>query len=178
MEQLNCRLQIKSLDEQGRFSGLASVYGNVDLGGDVVEPGAFSRTLKARGSEVPILYQHNMREPIGLGKLTDTPSGLQIDGKLVLSVARAKEAYDLMREKVLKGLSIGYDVVRSGSDLKSGARRLLELKLFEVSLVTLPMNELAIVSMVKSNRSLPASSILELRELIRDCRKTWSSNGQ
>ena len=175
METFNAKLQIKSLDEQGRFVGLASVYGNLDLGGDVVEPGAFSRTLKARGSEVPIMYQHNLREPIGLGKLTDTASGLQIEGKLVLTVARAREAFDLMRERVLKGLSIGYDVVRS--DVKSGARRLLELKLFEVSLVTLPMNELATVSSVKNNHPLAQSSILELQELIRDCRKSWSFNG-
>jgi len=175
MEQLNCRLQIKSLDEQGRFSGLASVYGNVDLGGDVVTVGAFSRTLAAKGNEVPILYQHNLKEPIGLGKLTDTALGLQIEGKLVLSVTKAREAYDLMREKVLKGLSIGYDSVKS--DVKDGIRYLRELKLYEVSLVTIPMNELATVSAAKSNRPLAESSILELRELIRGCRKSWRSNG-
>ena len=49
MEHLNVKLQVKSLDEAGKFSGLASVYGNVDLGGDVVEPGAFTKAIADRG---------------------------------------------------------------------------------------------------------------------------------
>src|SRR6266566_5269881 len=60
------RLQIKSLDEAGRFVGLASTYGNVDLGGDVVEPGAFQKTITDRGGEVPLLFAHDSRQPIGL----------------------------------------------------------------------------------------------------------------
>src|SRR6266496_3270367 len=134
MEQLNCKLQIKSITEQGQFQGLASVYGNVDLGNDIVMPGAFAKTLADRGGEVPVLFAHDMRQPVGLGKLTDTAAGLQISGQLVLSVGKAKEAYDLLRAKVLRGLSIGYDTVKS--DFVNGARRLLEVKLFEVSLVT------------------------------------------
>ena len=43
------KLEIKSISDQGIFKGLASVYGNVDLGGDVVEPGAFARTLAHKG---------------------------------------------------------------------------------------------------------------------------------
>ena len=175
MENLNVKFEVKSLDEQGRFSGLASVYGNVDQGGDVVTAGAFSRTLAAKGNEIPILYQHNLKEPIGLGRLTDTASGLQIDGQLVLEVSRAKEAYALMKAKVLKGLSIGYDSVKS--DVKDGIRYLRELKLHEVSVVTLPMNELAMVSAVKATHPLAASSIIQLQELIRDCRKSWRANG-
>jgi len=175
METLSVKLNVKSLSEAGQFQGLASVFGNVDLGGDVVVSGAFKRTLAARGGEVPILWQHDQRSPIGLGKLQETSSGLMVEGQLVMSVARAKEAFDLMRARVLKGLSIGYDVVRE--DIKGGIRYLQELKLFEVSLVSFPMNELAMVSAVKSNRPLAASSLLELQELIKNCRKTWSSNG-
>jgi hypothetical protein len=63
------------------------------------------------------------------------------------------------------------------SDYKDGVRYLRELKLFEVSLVVMPMNELATVSAVKSGRPLAQSSILELQELIRNCRKSWSPNG-
>jgi uncharacterized protein len=172
MQNLTCKFEVKSLDEQGRFSGFASVYGNKDLGDDVVMPGAFTRTLQARGAEVPILFAHDMKQPVGLGKLTDTPAGLQIDGKLVLEVSRAKEAYALMKAKVLKGLSIGYDTVKS--DVKDGMRYLRELKLYEVSLVTVPMNELATISAVKSNHPLALSSIIELRDAIRACRKGWS----
>jgi HK97 family phage prohead protease len=96
------------------------VYGNVDLGGDVVMPGAFTKSLQDRGGEVPVLFAHDMRQPVGLGKLMDTASGLQIEGQLVLSVGKAKEAYDLLKAKVLRGLSIGYDAVKT--DFANGAR--------------------------------------------------------
>jgi uncharacterized protein len=171
MDQLNCKFEIKQLDEQGRFVGLASTYSlTPDLGGDIVTKGAFTRTLQARGNEVPILYQHNLKEPIGLGRLTDTASGLQIDGQLVLEVSRAKEAYALMKAKVLKGLSIGYDSIKS--DVKDGIRYLRELKLYEVSLVTIPMNELATVAAVKSHDALE-QPIMKFGELLADARKAW-----
>ena len=170
MEQLNCRLQVKSLDEQGRFSGLASTYGNIDLGMDIVMPGAFQKTLQDRGGEVPVLWSHNLSTPIGLGKLKDTAQGLMIEGQLVLSVSKAREAYDLMRAKVIRGLSIGYDAVKS--QVVDGARRLLELKLYEVSLVTFPMNPMATVTSVKTDNNFNAE-IFRLREMIRQCREGW-----
>ena len=55
------RFQIKSLSADGSFEGLAAVYGNVDLGGDVIEPGAFNKTLAEKNFEVPILWQHDMQ---------------------------------------------------------------------------------------------------------------------
>jgi HK97 family phage prohead protease len=146
MEQLNVKLQVKSLDEQGRFIGLASVYGNVDLGGDVVEPGAFAKTIQDRGGEEPLLFAHDTRQPIGLAKLRDTNLGLLIEGELVLDVPKARETYSLLKHKVLRGLSIGYDLIKS--DIVNGVRR--ELKLFEVSVVVVPMNELATVTAVKA----------------------------
>jgi uncharacterized protein len=170
METLSVKLNVKSLDEQGRFAGLASVFGNVDLGGDVVVAGAFSKSLSDRGSEVPILWQHDTRSPIGLGKLKETNSGLLIEGQLVMSVSRAREAYDLMKARVLKGLSIGYDTVKS--DVQGGIRYLKELKLFEVSLVSIPMNEMATVQMVKGSSNLDAH-IRQLADEIRNAREAW-----
>jgi uncharacterized protein len=136
------------LDVQGRFTGLASVYGNMDLGGDVVEPGAFAKTIQDRGGEVPLLFAHDTRQPIGLAKLRDTNLGLLIEGELVLDVPKARETYTLLKHKVLRGLSIGYDLIKS--DIVNGVRRLRELKLFEVSVVVVPMNELATVTAVKA----------------------------
>jgi HK97 family phage prohead protease len=170
MEQLNLKLQVKTLDEQGRFAGLAAVYNNVDLGGDVIVPGAFQKTLQDRGGEVPILFAHDSRQPVGLGKLSDTAAGLAIEGQLVLEVGKAKEAYSLLKAKVLRGLSIGYDAIKS--DYKDGVRYLRELKLFEVSLVVMPMNELATVSAVKSNADLE-QPIRQFREMLAAARKAW-----
>jgi hypothetical protein len=160
MKYRDLEIEIKDIGESdGTFVGLASVYGNEDLGGDIVVPGAFQKTLQDRGGEVPLLWQHNMREPIGIGKLADTPKGLEIQGKLVLSVARAKEAYDLLKNRVIKGLSIGYDTVRD--EIKDKKRLLKELKLWEVSVVTFPMNELANVQSVKSEDVLARLEALE-----------------
>lgn len=138
---------LKSANEDGTFVGIASVYGNTDLQGDVVDKGAFAKSLTERGNEVPILWQHDPRTPIGLGTLTDTPKGLQIAGKLSLGTEKGRDAYELLKDGVIKGLSIGYDVVKQ--KFQNGARHLQELALFEVSAVTFPANEEALVGSVK-----------------------------
>jgi uncharacterized protein len=93
------------------------------------------------------------------------------NGQLALSMSKARKAFDLMKARLLKGLSIGYDIVRS--DVKDGVRRLLELKLYEVSLVTLPMNELATVSAVKSEDDNLEPQIRQFQQLLAECRKSW-----
>ena len=143
------KLEIKEFGEQGTFTGLASVYGNKDLGGDVVEQGAFTKTIADKGGEVPILWQHDSREPIGMAKLMDSSEGLRIIGELAIdSSPVALKAYGLIKKRILKGLSIGYDVIRD--EVKDKTRLLKELKLWEISLVTFPMNELATVNSVKA----------------------------
>lgn len=154
-------LEIKSFEEDGSFEGFASVYGNVDLGGDSVEVGAFAKTLKEK-SEVPILWEH--REVIGRGVLVDTPTGLVIKGKLTLAVQRASEAYALMKDGAAKGLSIGYQTIKD--EWKNGIRHLRELKLHEVSITALPMNELALVTAIKAGRKLSSMSRAEIESAI------------
>ncbi len=154
------KLEIKEFGNDGVFTGMASVYGNRDLGGDVVEAGAFSKTLSEKNGEVPILWQHDMREPIGIGKLSDSADGLQIKGELALESPTAVKAYGLLKRGVLKGLSIGYDTIRD--EVKDKVRYLKELKLWEVSIVTFPMNELATVQSVKQIEDAK----LELSEFI------------
>jgi HK97 family phage prohead protease len=147
MRQKHFKFQIKELTTEGTFTGMAAVYGNVDLGGDVIDPGAFTKTIADKGGEVPILWQHNPREPIGIGRVSDSKEGLAITGELVLDAPQAKTAYALMKKNVLRGLSIGYDTV--SEKVTEKVRYLKELKLWEVSLVTFPMNERALVNGVK-----------------------------
>jgi HK97 family phage prohead protease len=157
------KLEIKGYGEPGSFTGMASVYGNKDLGGDVVEPGAFAKTLSDKGGMVPILWQHDPTEPIGMGTLTDTADGLQISGDLAIdSSPVAQKAYGLLKRGILKGLSIGYDAVRK--EMKNGTRHLQELKLWEVSIVTFPMNEMASVTGIKAAEEAQ----LTLAEFIED----------
>jgi HK97 family phage prohead protease len=166
MQNRSFKLEVKSLTDQGVFTGMASVFGNVDLGGDVIEPGAFTRTLQHKGGEVPILFSHDTRQPIGLGKVQETKAGLEITGELVLQSSKAMEAYHLMKKGVLKGLSIGYDSVKD--TVTSGIRHLHEVKLFEVSLVVFPMNEMAMVSSVKSD-----DPVINFRQTLLACTRAF-----
>jgi len=135
-------------DAEGRFSGMASAFGNVDKGGDVVGAGAFTKTLLEQ-PVVPVLWMHDPTEPIGVSvTLEQTAGGLKIEGQLVMDVQRAREAHALMAAGAVKGLSIGYKVVTRS--FKGAVRHLHELKLVEVSLVPFPMNTLATISAVKA----------------------------
>jgi HK97 family phage prohead protease len=149
-QRLDFNFKIKSTsDESGTFVGMAAIYGNVDLGSDVIEKGAFTRTLSA-GKDFPILWQHQTDNPIGLAKITDTPQGLQINGTLLLADPVAQRAYALIKAGVIKGLSIGYETIQSMYDSETEVRHLTEIKLWEVSCVTFPMNESAQISSVKA----------------------------
>src|SRR5690606_22323270 len=82
--------------------------------------------------------------------------GLYVKGRLFVDeVARAREAYALLREGVVTGLSIGYRARESYREA-SGARVLTEIELLEVSMVTFPANDRARIAPVKSEREFEA----------------------
>jgi HK97 family phage prohead protease len=142
--------EVKQLEDSGSFEGLASVYGNVDLGGDIVERGAFKEIMTTRDGSIRVLDAHNTRAPVGKGTLTDTPDGLRIRGQLDLQVGRARELLSLLKKGILEGLSIGFDILPGGAEVRNdGVRLLRALKLWEVSLVAFPMNPAAQVAAVK-----------------------------
>jgi HK97 family phage prohead protease len=134
-------------DDEGRFTGYAAVFGNVDQGNDLIEPGAFTKTL-SENPEVPILWAHDPNEPIGVSaSMAEDGKGLRVEGQLAMDVQRARELHALMKIGAIKGLSIGYRTVQRS--FKGAVRHLQELKLGEFSLVTFPMNTLAGVDGVK-----------------------------
>jgi HK97 family phage prohead protease len=149
--QLPCAFEMKSLAADGSFEGYASVFGIIDSQCDRVHPGAFKSSLKARDKPVQLLWQHQWDKPIGvITALFEDARGLVVKGKLLMDVAQAREAYTLLKAGVVRGLSIGYSVKRSRRSADSGIRELLELNLWEISLVTMPANEAAQVTVVKS----------------------------
>jgi HK97 family phage prohead protease len=163
--------EVKSIDDAGVFTGLASTYGNTDQQNEAVMPGAFTKTL-LHSKERPLLWQHSPHEPIGTVSLSDSPSGLIARGKLSLDIPQAKNAYTLLRDGVINAMSIGFQTIKS--DVKSGIRQLTELKLFEVSLVTFPANERALVTSVKSlndNEKLQIAASKFSQEFLRVLRK-------
>lgn len=155
--------RIKTLDESGFIAGLGAGIGDTDMCGDRIVAGAFTKTLQARaGQPVPMLLHHDLKRPIGAWtKLTETPAGLEVEGRLTLATADAKEAYALARDGALAGLSIGYDVQRHAH--KGQVSELHEVGLYEISLVSVGMHPRARVNRVKA-----ISSIDDLRDLLRD----------
>lgn len=143
--QLDTPLELKSLDDAtGEFEGLAAVYGNIDSQGDRIEPGAFAAD---DGLEVPILWNHKSDQPIGVGKLTNTPAGVVIKGRLLLDTEGGREAYARMKAGVAKGLSVGFKLL----DAVAGVvRRIVAGAIKEVSLTPFPANPNALVTAYKS----------------------------
>lgn len=171
------KLSVKDIQDSGEFEGLASVYGNTDEYGDVVERGAFTKTLAEQGDSRPLLWQHYMDSPLGIASLTDTDVGLKITGKLHPAVSKANEAISLMKMGALRGLSIGFRTMKDTWDTEKGIRRLTEIKLYEVSLVTIPANPLAQVTSVKSyqDAELAIRNIKEFVEREKKAGRTLSA---
>lgn len=147
-------LTLKGVAGDGTFSGYASLFGEVDLGRDAIEPGAFAASLVKRGAGgVRMLFQHDPAEVIGRWTvLREDERGLYVEGKLATDVERAREVLALMKAGALDGLSIGFRAVKTRADRKAGVRRILEADLWEISVVTFPMLPTARVSNVKHRR--------------------------
>jgi HK97 family phage prohead protease len=165
------RADLSAVEADGTFSGYASLFGEADLGRDMVLAGAFKASLAKRGAAgVKMLFQHDPNEPIGVWlQVREDSRGLFVKGKLTTEVARAREVLSLMRAGALDGLSIGYRTVRGRTDPKTGIRRLAELDLWEISVVTFPMLPGARVSAVKAVRDRAAlvAAIRRATEMLR-----------
>lgn len=136
----------------GVFEGYASLFGVVDLGRDMVMPGAFAASLASRGAAgIRLLWQHDPEQPVGRWQTVEEDDrGLFVRGVLNLKVARARELHALMRQGAIDGLSIGYRTVNARTEPRTGVRKLFKLDLWEVSLVTFPLLPAARVAAVKA----------------------------
>ena len=130
------------IDAEGRFSGYASVFNQVDAGGDMVMPGAFRQSLERRRGRIRLLFQHDPKEPVGIWEaMGEDAHGLFVAGRLVPGVERAEALRRLIEARALDGLSIGFRTLRATR--AGGHRKLWQIDLFEVSIVTFPMMEAA-----------------------------------
>lgn len=153
MEQKATTVEIKAAAD-GTFEGYASVFGNVDSYGDIIMPGAFTKTIQERRGKIRVLWNHDSSAP-PVGKLLDISEdgyGLKIKAQLA-STPRGQEIAQLMRDGVIDSMSIGYTTVKHAyeqrDDLGREVRLLQELKLYEFSPVNFPANEAASITAVK-----------------------------
>lgn len=158
----------------GRFEGYLSVFGNEDATGDIVEAGAFTRTIEQNKGRFPLLWFHDPTEPIGIFKAAEDERGLYITAFVNLQTQRGREAYSGMKFAVdeLDGdgayvgeLSIGYRSVNDETD-ESGIRHLKEVALYEGSLLTIHFasNPEAVVTAKDSGERMSAEEAKALRD--------------
>lgn len=170
MEKKKIPLQIKSLNDR-EFSGYGSIFGNRDLGGDVVEKGAFKRTLaqKKRAGHLPqMFWGHNPDQVPGKWlDMYEDDDGLMVRGVLA-DTQLGNEIHTLLKMDAVRGLSIGY--VTRDQDWEDDIRIIKDVDLWEVSIVSLPMNPLANIEHVKSRLSAAGEYVptkTELEDILR-----------
>ncbi len=153
----------KEPDQDGAFEGYASVFGVVDQGLDVVERGAFAKSLGS-GRKVKMLWQHDQHKVIGVwDEVKEDERGLFVSGRLLKGVAQAEEAMVLMRNGAIDSMSIGYRTIEAIPEGGGRIRKLTEVELHEISLVTFPMLPDAKVTAMKS-----ATTEREFEAFLRD----------
>lgn len=140
--------------ENRTFMGYASTFGNVDEVGDVIEKGAFKKSIRERGpkgsNQIKVLWQHN--EPLGIPlEMYEDEKGLYVEGR-VSKTRLGDEALELMKDGVVDKMSIGFSVPKGKMmwDDQNNTRKIKEVKLFEFSPVTFPANEQASITGMKS----------------------------
>jgi HK97 family phage prohead protease len=143
--------------DERTFEGYAASYGNLDTDGDIIEPGAFAKSIKEGfpSGRIKVLWQHRADMPIGLPvEMREDSKGLYVKAR-ISRTEKGEEALQLLRDKVIDRMSVGFSIPsgKTGYDA-TGTRRIYEGKLYEFSLVTWPANDQAIVTGVKTLKEL------------------------
>jgi hypothetical protein len=179
---------VKEITDQGTFSGYGSIFDDEpDSYGDIIEKGAFSKTLLTQGRNkngVAMLFQHDHDKPIGVWtEMVEDDIGLKVRGQLAINTTLGKDVYELMKLGAIKGLSIGYNIKREEIDNERNVRVLKEIELWEISPVTFPAKITATITNIKNIEECLTERDLEnaLREsglsksasqyLVKLCRK-------
>jgi HK97 family phage prohead protease len=179
-EYMSCKftpIEVKEADgdSAGTITGLGSHFNNVDHGDDVIRPGAFQKSIDEFNSgetRFKMLWQHDVDRIPGLWtEAKEVENGLQLKGRFV-NTPLGQEVRELTRSGAVDGLSIGFMIPPGGAKMNSkGIREISEIKLFEVSVVTFPMNELATVTSAKTalaRNGIKGISKRELEAILRD----------
>lgn len=186
MDHFRCDLEIKFASggsaKEGSFEGYGAMFGNVDSYGDVIDKGAFKDTLRVwedKGKYPPMLLQHGggmfggtAEDLLPVGKYTsmeENTRGLKVAGELfALGTEKGQYIYEGLKSGALDGLSIGYVAKKFTMGTKPGEprRTLQAIDLKELSIVTFPANDRALVGNVKAARDV--KTIREFEDFLRD----------
>lgn len=165
-QRLDIALQVKALSDR-EFEGHGAIFGNVDLGGDIITRGAFKGSLamhRSRGTAPAMLWMHDPHKVLGRwDSIAEDDRGLKVKGTLA-DTPLGNEVRELLKMKAVSGMSIGFRTLDRDFD-DEGHRIIKEVDLWEVSVVTMAMNPLAKVVSVKSQLSASGEYVPTAREL-------------
>jgi len=156
IERKTIKFEVKEInEEEGTFIGYGSAFRKTpDSYGDIVDSGAFKKTIKEGKGRIVHLFNHNVNEPIGKpDELSEDETGLLVKGRLSLGVQRAREVLALMKDGVLTQMSIGYQTIKE--EMIDGVRHLKEIKLYDVSPVVFAADNEALITSVKEMEFKP-----------------------
>ncbi len=135
------------------ISGYASLFDQCDMSGDIVRRGAFAASLLSNSflsgskSKLPMLFGHETKTPIGVWqRIFEDNTGLFVSGHIILGDKHSERIAKLVLSGALSGLSIGYKTVRARKH--NHGRELLEIDLWEVSIVAFPMLRAARITQI------------------------------
>lgn len=162
------KFETKALGDD-RFEGYASFFNNIDAYDDIIEKGAFRKTIAENRNRIKVLWQHDTNEPIGIPEeMHEDDNGLYVKAKISMTDT-GKKALTLIKDGVITEMSIGYDVVKDDYKMlgTKRVRMLKEVKLWEFSPVTFAANDKAkilkmrhLLESIKSDRMDTAISLI------------------
>ena len=158
----------ESNDDSRVIKGYASVFGNLDSDADVIHKGSFTRSVKEWGPEgkdrIKLVAQHDISRPVArITELKEDVNGLYMEAKFG-SHRDGQDYYLMAKEGIINEFSVGFVPVQKEENEKGGYD-ITQIKLYEVSMVTVAANDEAIVTEVKSADPLKLVKQVEDKEL-------------
>lgn len=139
-------------EKAGIVKGYASVFGNKDSDGDIIMAGAYKKTIQENKNRIKYLYQHDLDKPLGkMIMLEEDQKGLMFEAE-VPKTQLGRDVLQLMMAGVITENSVGIMPIQR--EMRDGYREISEVKLYEVSAVTLAANDQAMILDVKGNIDL------------------------
>ena len=136
-------------EKAGVIKGYASVFDNKDSDNDIIRKGSYRKTISENGQRVKYLYQHDMDKPLGkMSLLEEDDKGLIFESK-VAKTTLGKDVIELIKSGVITENSVG--ILPIQKEMVDGVRNITEVKLYEISAVTLAANDQAVIMDVKGN---------------------------
>lgn len=184
IEHFDCHFKIKEIKQDqdiGIVEGLASTFGNVDHMGDVIDQGAFKESIEDilnRKGHIPMLWQHDWRSVIGkfrANAMFETEEGLFVRGEINLNTQHGRDTHALLKAGDISDFSIGFRTRESHINDDTSTNHLEKVDLMEISIVTFPANDRAIVTAVKTVVPFQDLPILRNRDGEPNTRREWDS---